>query len=259
MHKYSKIRYYDIFEEYDKLAPDYPIEIFKNIQMYSKINNNTNILEIGCGTGKATKSLLELGYKNITGIEIEYDLSTYLWGKFKDYENFNINISSFEDWDGKMDLFDIIISINAFQYINPQIGYKKAYQYLKSNGSIALFYSIENPTFEIIDFKIREVYERFAPGLVDLKLPKIKEICERRRNDISKSEYFHSIKTEYYTWNKSYTSDEYIQLLDTNPSYRVLDKRAKYKLYDEISYIIKENNDMINKEYVGVLLLAKKQ
>nr|WP_312576947.1 hypothetical protein [Sedimentibacter sp.] len=43
---------------YDCFRPTYPDELFQDIIDYSSINGESNSLEIGIGTGQATKSIL---------------------------------------------------------------------------------------------------------------------------------------------------------------------------------------------------------
>jgi ubiquinone/menaquinone biosynthesis C-methylase UbiE len=58
-----------VAKEYDKYRPDYPDQLFRDILDYSALNPKDSLLEIGCGTGQATKGFVNLGYQNITCIE----------------------------------------------------------------------------------------------------------------------------------------------------------------------------------------------
>ncbi|MBS4537137.1 class I SAM-dependent methyltransferase [Clostridium sp. D2Q-11] len=258
MDKLKRKSSHNIFSEYDRLASEYPIDVFKDILKYSNCDKNDKILEIGCGTGKATEKLLQLGVTNITGIEIEYNLGTYLWKKFNKYKKFNINISSFEDWEGVSLDYDIVLSVNAFHFIPPEIGYNKAYKYLKREGFIGLFWSMETPGNKELDIQLRKIYRKYVPGLIDLKLPNLDDEIYNRKNEILNSNCFDNIKACKYSWHKEYTSDEYIKLLSTNPSYRLLDEEIRYKLFNEMIKTINQYGGSIDKNYSGVLLMGRK-
>ena len=50
----SRLVFNDIADEYDKWRPTYAPELFADIMAYSGINQSSNVLEVGIGTGKAT-------------------------------------------------------------------------------------------------------------------------------------------------------------------------------------------------------------
>lgn len=75
-------------------------DIIKKIVDISNINKNTNIIEIGPGSGNLTEELLKKNPKKIFAIEFDKDLTNHL-EKFKNkYSNFNYKIAdalSFEE------------------------------------------------------------------------------------------------------------------------------------------------------------------
>jgi len=111
--------------EYDKYRPAYPKKLFRDIVNYSNISQDCRILEIGCGTGQATQGFLELGYNNITCVELGSNLANITREKFKNEENVRAYNSPFEDWDGNPSNYDLAISGTAFHFINPKVGYPK--------------------------------------------------------------------------------------------------------------------------------------
>jgi ubiquinone/menaquinone biosynthesis C-methylase UbiE len=54
----------EIAGEYDKYRPSYPEQLFTDILEFAAIKEGDSILEIGCGTGQATKGFVELGFDN---------------------------------------------------------------------------------------------------------------------------------------------------------------------------------------------------
>lgn len=46
---------------YDKYRPTYVAELYSDIINYTSITENSNILEIGCGTGNATLPFIKTG------------------------------------------------------------------------------------------------------------------------------------------------------------------------------------------------------
>ena len=76
-------------------------DIIKKIADISIINKNTNIIEIGPGSGSLTEELLKRNPKQIFAIEFDKDLSNYLEKIKNNYQNFNYEISDALTFDEK--------------------------------------------------------------------------------------------------------------------------------------------------------------
>ena len=61
---------------YDSARASYPDELIEDIVKISKINATSKILEIGCGSGKATYLFAKRGY-TILGIDISFELINF--------------------------------------------------------------------------------------------------------------------------------------------------------------------------------------
>ncbi|MCH5586549.1 hypothetical protein MK805_16545 [Shimazuella sp. AN120528] len=77
-----KYTFNNIARDYDRYRPDYPKQLFLDILEYSSLKQSDSILEIGCGTGKATSGFVDLGYVNITCIELSSQLADVTREKF---------------------------------------------------------------------------------------------------------------------------------------------------------------------------------
>jgi 2-polyprenyl-3-methyl-5-hydroxy-6-metoxy-1,4-benzoquinol methylase len=60
-------------ELYDRAGPSYPPALFRQLDNHFNFKTGETTLEIGCGTGKATKHLAARGL-TVTGIDIAPDL-----------------------------------------------------------------------------------------------------------------------------------------------------------------------------------------
>src|SRR5215831_11424622 len=61
-----------VFDEvpdlYDRVRPGYPGELFADLIAITGVDERSSILEVGCGTGQATRSLAALGM-SVTAVE----------------------------------------------------------------------------------------------------------------------------------------------------------------------------------------------
>ena len=76
-------------------------EIIKKIADIANINKNTNIIEIGPGSGNLTEELLKRNPKKIYAVEFDKDLINYLDKIKNNYKNFNYIISDALTFDEK--------------------------------------------------------------------------------------------------------------------------------------------------------------
>ncbi|PAF33048.1 rRNA adenine N-6-methyltransferase family protein [Paenibacillus sp. 7516] len=101
----NKETFNSIANEYEKYRPTYPNEMYNDIFDYSNPDREDKILEIGCGTGQATRGMIERGYKQITCIEYGDRLAQFTAEKFNSYETIKVINSSFEEWNGEVGSF----------------------------------------------------------------------------------------------------------------------------------------------------------
>ena len=76
-------------------------EIIKKIADIANINKNTNIIEIGPGSGNLTEELIKKNPKKIYAIEFDKDLTNFLEEIKNSYKNFNYTISDALSFDEK--------------------------------------------------------------------------------------------------------------------------------------------------------------
>ena len=77
----------EIVANYDRMRPEYPGELFRDVIKFSGPGKSKKALEIGAGTGKATAPFLSAGY-NVTAVEIGANMAGFLRERYKAYKNF---------------------------------------------------------------------------------------------------------------------------------------------------------------------------
>jgi 16S rRNA (adenine1518-N6/adenine1519-N6)-dimethyltransferase len=92
-----------MFKHKKKLGQNFLInkEIIKKIADIGNVDKNTNIIEVGPGSGNLTEELLKKNPKEIFVIEFDKDLSIYLDKIKNNYKNFNYKISDALIFDEK--------------------------------------------------------------------------------------------------------------------------------------------------------------
>jgi len=253
----NKTLFDGVVSKYDKYRPNYCNELFEDIITFSKLSKNMNVLEIGCGTGQATRSFLENGCY-VNAVELGVELVAYTQAKYKDFDRFSVECCSFEDFETSTESYDLIYSATAFHWIEPRLGYAKLYSLLKSGGALALFWNrpmVSNENNQLFE-EIQSIYMKHIPTWKRMSYSL--ELKYGECLTWMKEYHFEDINSKQYKGKRSFDSDEYIQLLDTYSDHLALDENVRTQLYSDIAGVIRRHNNKIMIDDYIELYLAKK-
>ena len=230
---------------YDKTRPDYPSELFGEIFKYSNLSTNSNVLEIGIGTGQATFPFIQKGF-NLTAVELGDRLAEYCKQKFSAYKSFSIINTDFLDADLPEKHFDSIFSATAFHWIPKDSGYAKIKSLLKSNGVLALFWNhpfVGNKEDET-NLVSMAVYKKFRPNdKPPIQFDKSK--CQVIINELAQFG-FNDIQSKIYRRTRTLTSEEYINLIKTYSDHNALPEQLRLAFEQDMKQAIDEVGGKIN-------------
>lgn len=244
---------------YDKARPGYPDQLFENIISYSNINEKSNILEIGCGTGKATIPFLKKGF-SITAIDIGDNMLKIL-SKNIDNEKLKIQNISFEKFKSNI-TFDLIFSATAFHWIPKQQSFSKCAYHLNKNGILAVFRHVHPKEKSGFFAEVQRIYEKHVPKWAEqwAKRDYYSVKLEQFSKEIEDSGYYKNINLKLYFWSEYYTAKQYIDLLDSFSPHIDLEEKIRIPFHNDIYKFIKDSyNDHIEKKYIAALHLCKKK
>jgi ubiquinone/menaquinone biosynthesis C-methylase UbiE len=83
---------------YDRVRPGYPEDLFADLVAITGMNDGSSVVEVGCGTGQATRSLAALGC-SVTAIEPVAEMAALARHRLATFGNVNVETSTFEEWD----------------------------------------------------------------------------------------------------------------------------------------------------------------
>lgn len=96
------------------------LTVQKLIQKYNLDPQKLNVLELGAGTGRLTKLLIQAGFKSVTAVELDGTLSDFLNERFKNESSFqgclNIDAADLDKYVSPKSM-DIVISVIPFMYV----------------------------------------------------------------------------------------------------------------------------------------------
>lgn len=204
-----------VAEQYDRTRPTYVEELYEEIFRWKKIGPRSNVLEIGIGTGQATRPILETGC-TLTAVELGDNMAAVCRRKFADYPNFSVVNMAFQDFEAPENTYDLIYSASAFHWIDPKIGYPKVLRMLKPGGVFARFanHPSRDQSRPGLHDAMQVWYSRYMPDNDFTPREYSKEDAEPRAElggafGFSGNEYY------LYKRTRDFTSEQYTQLLGT--------------------------------------------
>jgi SAM-dependent methyltransferase len=127
----------EIAEEYDRHRPAYPDALIDRVCEDAALGPGTRVLEVGCGTGQLTRSLLTRGLR-VTAIEPGEQLiarARSQLGASPDVEFVNARL---EDAPVGQSQFRAVFSASAIHWVDPDVSWRKMADALVDGGVLAL-------------------------------------------------------------------------------------------------------------------------
>jgi SAM-dependent methyltransferase len=239
---------------YDRVRPGYPEALINDVISLSAIVSGGQILEIVCGTGKATEMFVSRGYEMLC-LEIGSDLAAVARHKFRNFPNIRIALSSFEAWEPSGQLFDLVIAATSFHWIDPAIAYLKSAAVLKPTGSLAVFWNTHIRQEEGFFLRVQDMYRAYAPSMGNSATSPVPDNCKSAGREL-----FGDPIERSYRWVAEYSAKEYIDLLGTYSDHISLPEVERGDLFSAIVDLIhREYGGRVRKHYETVLRLRREK
>ena len=132
-------------DSYDRGRPDYPRWVFDSLESSGALFNGAVTLEIGPGSGLATRHLIARGANPIMLVEPDARLANRLRTRLAaDSPDTHCTLleTSFEQVPLPDRHFDLIAAATAFHWVSPESGLEKAGRALKPGGTLALIWNV---------------------------------------------------------------------------------------------------------------------
>lgn len=240
------------YESYNISRPGYPQSIYKFVSSIRKFDEQSNILEIGAGTGIASQEIFDYWHPNLTLIEPGIHFFALLKERFNT-EKVKIINASFEDYRTET-RFDAIFSASSFHWIDNHCKYVKSYQLLRDNGLLVVYSHHFRLKRTELSKKIESLYRGYNIP-VEFNIERQLRNIRNLRTEIQNNSLFSSVAHKIITYSKTYNAYEYINLLKTFIHHH----NNKSGLNNQVRSLIEENDNKIEIEILLNLEIAQKK
>jgi SAM-dependent methyltransferase len=247
-----------IADEYDKIRPGYPRELYERIVSFGALTPAARVLEVGVGTGKATVPLAERGFA-VVGLEPGAKLAAIARANLAGFARVSIHATSFEQWPVERAAFDLACCAQAYHWLDPELRLPKLAEALREGGVLAVFGHWALPPAELVD-DLELVYAQQAPALVGERQPQswYSEETSPVMVEMRASTDFVDAELTSFKWQRPLTAAAYCALISTYSEHSTLPPSQLASLLAGVSETIDEHGGTIALQYTTGLFLARR-
>lgn len=243
---------------YDLVRPSYPTALFDALSELTGLAAGARVLEIGAGTGIATRALAERGY-TITAIEPGPAMAALAAHNLSSFPNVEVVVTSFEDWTHPAQPFDLVFSATAFHWLDRATRFARCAAALRHGGYLAIVeYSHVAGGDDDFFAAAQGCYERFVPGTpTGMTLPPWDQ--QPDTSEITASPDFDLVAVHQIREEIPSTREEYLALMSTYSGNLTLPIENRNRLFDCLGALIdRDFGGEITKAYRHELILARR-
>jgi len=247
----------EVAELYDRTRPRYPEALVDDLVSHSGIAAGGRILEIGCGTGQLTASLAARGF-GVLCLEPGANMAAVARERFARFPKVEVQSLTFEAWPLEPRAFELVVSAQAFHWVDPAVRFAKSADSLRAGGSLAVIGNAPVEERSPARTAIDAAYETQAPSLAANRMPACWYGEEALiRGLFAASERFAPAAAFTRSWSESYATDRYLDLMRTHSPHRLLDESQRESLLAAIRKAIDAHGGSFNVSYEAHLYLAR--
>ena len=240
-------------ELYDRARPGYPRELFDDLDA---LLPGKRLLEIGSGTGQATRALAERGYA-VTCVELGASMAEVARRRLAAFPAVEILVADFDTWAGEPGRFDGALAFTSFHWLDPLSRFPRIAALLRPSGVLGVVgtHHVLPPGGDDFFVDVQEDYVAVVPEdpASHEGGPPLPETIEPLSVD---EELFEPVAQHRYLWELEYTADEYLAVLSTYSGHIALPDEQRERLFERIRRRI-EPRGTVRKSYLTTLDAAR--
>jgi SAM-dependent methyltransferase len=241
---------------YRAARPDYPEALIDDVVAYARLEPNDAVLEVGCGTGQATRSFATRGVP-ILAIDPGPEMLRTARETLSAFSNVRLVEATFEAWPANNAVFQLIIAAQSWHWVSAEVRFVKAVEVLSPHGSLAVFGHVPVGLPAPLLAQFKEISLRLAgvwgPPPEAWYLPD-----GPFKGWFDESGLFGPVEHRCYPWKWRHTTSSYKNFLRTRSDVRMLAPATREALLDEIANAIDGQGGEFDVDYETHLYMARR-
>jgi SAM-dependent methyltransferase len=246
-------------EEYDRWRPSYPDALFDEVRAYADLAPDDAILEIGAGTGRATRLVASWG-NPLLAIEPAPAMADVARRNLVNFPNVEVRTTRIEDADAVgTGAFGLVYCAQAFHWLDPSTRAQRLHDALYHYGTAAIVANEQVTPDETLPFfvRVQEIYDAVAPDIAhkgefrkpDAHIP----------HPLAGLDLFTDLEQRMHRWEWTLDTQSYVALLQTHSPHASLPSDVRARLVDVIADVAEtEFGGSVTEHYIAVAALARR-
>ena len=231
-----------VVDVYDEIRPTYPEALFD--ELFALLPSEPEVLEVGPGTGQATRDLLARGAR-VHAVEISPLMANKLRSNLPS-ERLRVSVGDFETIELPAESADAVFSASAYHWISPAAQLDRPALILRPGGILAVvgLFQVDSPEDLGFYAAAQPIYERYGQAHdgppIEARTNVEPTIAQAL---IGPDPRFTDVVVHRWDWDQSYTAAEYRKLMLSFSDTNMMDAGDRAGLVDDIESFINDRFD----------------
>ncbi|MGH8995111.1 MAG: class I SAM-dependent methyltransferase [Acidimicrobiales bacterium] len=259
---------------YDDIRPHYPAALFDDIESITGLRRGDRVFEIGCGTGIATRSLLDRGFV-VDAVEPGPTMARIALERAHGLP-LHVEPGTFETWKPGDRSYTAVFSATAIHWVDPRVRWAKAASVLRDGGHLALATTrtVDGGGFADLNAMSQDLHDEhlFSDFGRSPSSESLETALTAAGDDIGlvwgeadpkggahpAGSWFEPSVVRTYHWEQSYDATEAVRLLSTYSAYLAMDDDRRSALMDSLARLVDEElGGSVSRPYLSILAVAR--
>jgi SAM-dependent methyltransferase len=244
-------------DAYDRTRPIAPAAVFDELVRLAGLWPGASAVEIGPGTGQATRPLAERGLEMVA-VEIDDRLAARAAENLADLPGVTVRAVSFEQWDPGDSRFDMVFACNSFHWIDPDVRFTKPAVLLEPAGVLVVMSTPVVVPVEASRFwwDVQDDWEAVGAERLDPAAQQ-PDLVDDLVEPVRMCGLFDEPITRRYPFQRTVDAADYVANLSTQSGLKQLSPSAQAELLERIRRRIESLGNHLTVHHLAVITIAR--
>lgn len=233
-----RLSFNQVPELYDEIRPGYPAALFDDL--FDLLPPRPDIVEVGAGTGQATRALLARG-ASVHAVEIGPATAAKLRANHPTAQ-LRITVGDFEQVDLARHAADALFSAAAYHWIATEAQLERPARFVRRGGVLAIVDLVQVQSEADGGFfaAAQPVFERHGQPHRGQPAPGRDGVDPPLRAALASDPRYGDVAVRRYDWDQTYTAADYRKLLTSDSGRQMMHPVERELLLDDIQALVEE-------------------